>query len=148
MKHQLKQPSWTFQGIEHAWDYPVALGHPYKQLPAQGAPSFSPEDSPVGLKYDQGKPRLELIDSEWLEGVGRVLGFGAEKYAANNWRKGLAITRLLGASLRHIFAFLRGEDNDPESGECHLYHASFGLMTASWMLKHRPELDDRYKGAA
>jgi hypothetical protein len=99
----------------------------------------------VGLKFDSDKPPMALLEPEWLEGVSRVLGFGAKKYAAHNWRKGMAITRLIGASLRHTFAFLKGEDVDPESGEGHLYHASCCLMFASWLIQHKPELDDRFK---
>lgn len=99
-----------------------------------------------GTKHDGGKPDMALLDSEWLLGVAEVLTFGKKKYAAQNWRGGLEVMRLLSAALRHIFAFLRGEDSDPESGLPHLHHASCCLMFASWMVKNRPELDDRYKG--
>lgn len=99
----------------------------------------------TGTKHDSGKPRMELLDSLWLTGVARVLTFGATKYAAHNWRAGLQISRLIGACLRHIFAFLRGEDKDPETGESHLYHASCCLMFAANMMETRPEMDDRYK---
>lgn len=98
-----------------------------------------------GTKHDAGKPEIALIDSEFIEGVAAVMTFGKRKYAANNWRKGLEVTRTISASLRHIFAYLRGEDTDPESGLSHLYHAACGLQFAAWMAKHRPELDDRYR---
>lgn len=96
-------------------------------------------------KFDQEKPRMDLLDPDWLEGVAKVLTFGAEKYSPNQWRKGIQISRLIAAAYRHLGAVNRGEDIDPESGELHLYHASCCLMFASWMLQHRPELDDRYK---
>lgn len=98
-----------------------------------------------GLKHDGAKVQLDLLSPLWLEQVGWVLTFGAKKYAAHNWRKGIAISRLIGASLRHILAFLRGEDNDPESGLPHLSHASCCLMFASELMVTHPELDDRYK---
>jgi hypothetical protein len=98
-----------------------------------------------GIKNDAEKIRLELFSSTWLFGVGRVLTFGAKKYAAHNWRKGLEISRLLGACLRHVLAFLGGEDNDPETGLLHLYHASCCLMFASELYCTHPELDDRWK---
>lgn len=101
-----------------------------------------------GVKHDQDKPRMDLLDPEALEGVARVLSFGARKYAEHNWRKGLAISRLLGAALRHIFAHLRGEDLDPESGLMHLDHAACCLMFAQWTARNRPELDDRWKHEA
>lgn len=98
-----------------------------------------------GTKYDQDKPRMELLDSEWLEEVAWVLTFGARKYAADNWRGGISIRRLLGAALRHLFAVVRGEDRDPESGLTHVGHLSCCAMFLYWTLKHKPELDDRWK---
>jgi hypothetical protein len=98
-----------------------------------------------GTKHDAEKIRLDLLSSDWIEGVGDVLTFGAKKYAAHNWRKGIKFSRLLGAALRHIFAFLRGEDLDPETGLSHLYHASCCLMFCSELHKTMPEMDDRFK---
>lgn len=98
-----------------------------------------------GIKHDQDKNRLDLLSSTWVEGVGKVLTFGARKYSANNWRSGLARSRLLGACLRHVFAYLRGEDLDPETGLLHLYHASCCLMFASELHYTKPETDDRWK---
>jgi hypothetical protein len=99
----------------------------------------------VGLKYDTEKVRVDLLDPEWLEQVGAVLTFGAKKYAAHNWRGGISYSRLLGACLRHVFAILRGENTDPESGLPHSAHASCCLMFLAFMMKYRPDLDDRWK---
>ncbi len=96
-------------------------------------------------KHDQEKIRVELLSPIWLFGVGRVLTFGAQKYAAHNWRKGLELSRVLGACLRHVLAFLGGEDRDPESGLPHLDHAGCCLMFARELWETRPDLDDRYK---
>lgn len=101
-----------------------------------------------GTKFDQGKPRLDLIDSTFLEELGKVLGFGAQKYAAHNWRNGLALSRLQGAAMRHMVRFNDGESVDPETGLSHLAHAACNVMFALWTLKNRPELDDRYKVGA
>jgi hypothetical protein len=100
-----------------------------------------------GTKHDQKKPRMELLSSQWLLGVSQVLTFGAEKYAPWNWTKGIERSRLLGAALRHLVAYMGGEDNDPESGLSHLHHASANLMFASYLHEARPDLDDRFKGA-
>ena len=97
-------------------------------------------------KYDVNKNRVELLDVEWLEGVGRVLTFGATKYAPNNWRKGFAWSRLAGACLRHVYAFMRGEHKDPESGESHLLHAACCLMFLYVMTIHRSDLNDLQTG--
>lgn len=98
-----------------------------------------------GTKHDAGKVQVELLSPSWLIGVGRVLTFGAQKYAAHNWRKGIALSRLLGACLRHVLAYLGGEDLDPESGLSHLLHASCCLQFAYELSENRPDLDDRFK---
>ncbi len=105
-----------------------------------------PKELLVGVKHDDGKPPIALIDSEMIEGVAAVMGFGAKKYAAHNWRKGLQVSRCLSAALRHIFAFVRGEDLDPESGLPHIDHAICSLQFARYMWKHREDMDDRYRG--
>lgn len=83
----------------------------------------------LGRKFDSGKTRLGLLPPLAIESVGRVLTFGAEKYAKDNWKYvDGAVERYLDASLRHIFAYLRDEQDDPESGEHHLAHAVCCLM--------------------
>ncbi len=99
----------------------------------------------TGLKYDTEKIPLELLDPLALEGLGKVLAFGKNKYAAHNWRGGISYSRLLGAALRHTFAILRGEDLDPESGLPHVDHLGCCWMFLSNMMKTRKDLDDRYK---
>lgn len=100
-----------------------------------------------GTKNDSEKIQVELLSARWLFGVGQVLTFGARKYAAHNWRKGIALSRLLGACLRHVLAFLGGEDCDSETQLSHLYHASCCLMFAAELHETHPDLDDRYKPA-
>lgn len=105
-----------------------------------------PEDiSVTGVKFDADKPRMDLFSTIWLNGVARVLAFGAKKYAADNWRKGMARRRLIGASLRHITAYNAGEDNDQETGLSHLDHASCCLMFARELHETKPDTDDRFK---
>jgi hypothetical protein len=98
-----------------------------------------------GDKYDGGKSRLDLLDRELLEEMGHVLAFGAEKYSAWNWQKGIPISRLVAAALRHLVAYSAGETYDAESDRNHLGHIGCCLMFAMWMERHRPELDDRPK---
>ena len=101
--------------------------------------------SEAGVKHDGDKTRVDLLDAEWLEAVGQVLKFGAKKYAAHNWRGGIAYSRLIGAALRHLLAIMRGEDTDPESGLPHTAHLSCCVMFLHWMMIHRKDQDDRYK---
>lgn len=81
------------------------------------------------LKFDRDKNRLDLIPAEAIEKIGNVFTYGAQKYSAENWRKGfLDLGRLLAATLRHINAYQQGESIDPESGLPHLAHAATDLM--------------------
>jgi hypothetical protein len=106
---------------------------------------MSQAEETVGVKYDGDKPRTDLLPWRPIRAIAEVLGFGSRKYAAHNWRKGIAISRLLGAAIRHIFAYLNGEDKDPESGLSHLAHAGCCIMFALEMEETRPDLDDRWK---
>ena len=99
----------------------------------------------TGVKYDTDKPRMDLLDADALEGLAKVLTFGAQKYASHNWRGGISYSRVIGALLRHTFALLRGEDTDPESGLPHVDHLGCCWMFLSSFMKNRPDLDDRYK---
>ena len=100
---------------------------------------------PVGTKYDQDKPPMALLDPAFLEGVAGVLGFGANKYAANNWRAGIKYSRLVGAAYRHLGAINKGEDVDPESGLSHSHHLGCCVMFLASMMETRPDMDDRWK---
>ena len=83
----------------------------------------------VGKKYDQGKPRWDLIDFTILESVVRVITHGAEKYGDDNWLQvENGKERYFAATMRHITAHRRGEYLDPESAEPHLSHAICNLM--------------------
>lgn len=98
-----------------------------------------------GQKFDQDKPRVDLLDPLALEGLAKVLTFGAKKYAAHNWRGGISYSRILGGLVRHTFAIMRGEDIDPESGLPHIDHLGCCWMFLSNFMKTRPDLDDRWK---
>lgn len=102
--------------------------------------------SPTGVKYDQEKPRVDLLDPLALEGMARVLAFGAKKYGDHNWRGGITYSRLVAAAFRHLLAILKGEDLDPESGLPHVDHLGCCWMFLSNTMKTRPDLDDRFKG--
>lgn len=99
----------------------------------------------TGVKFDNEKPDMSLLSSIAVLKVAEVMTFGKRKYSANNWRGGIAYTRLLAAALRHIFAYLGGESKDPESGISHLAHACCCLFMILEFEVTRPELDDRYK---
>lgn len=86
-----------------------------------------------GIKYDNDKPRWDLLPMEQLEEVVKVLSMGAKKYADENWKKLDNLQqRYYGAALRHIVAWKKGEIIDSESGLPHLAHAICCLMFIMW----------------
>lgn len=99
-----------------------------------------------GKKNDQRKPPLALNPPHALEEMAKGFGYGAEKYGQYNFLGGIAVTRTLSAALRHINAFLKGEDNDIESGNSHLGHALASIaMTVENYKVHGKKVDDRFK---
>ena len=96
-----------------------------------------------GGKYDDGKPRWALLPPGPLEEVARVYTFGATKYEADNWRKGMLWSRTFSAIMRHCWAFWRGETHDPETGLHHMAHACFGCLTLIEYTNKKTKTDDR-----
>lgn len=98
-----------------------------------------------GARYNEGKPAFELIPGLALEDCARVFDYGRKKYAAWNWAKGMSWMVVFGCLLRHLYAWARGEDNDPESGLPHLGHAMCNLVMLCTYSRTYREGDDRPK---
>lgn len=85
---------------------------------------YDPDDENPKDRIGQTKPPLHLIPpaAEVLESV--VMGLGARKYGAFNWRSAkVKATVYIAAAKRHLAQWLDGESNDAESGVSHLAHA-------------------------
>lgn len=101
---------------------------------------------PEGLKYDDGKLPLDLWSPDALDATAMVLAFGAKKYEAYNWAKGIKYRRVFAALLRHLWAWWRGATFDEETGYNHLAHAMCCLMfLLHYEMNHSTyqEFDDR-----
>lgn len=84
-----------------------------------GGDGENPKDR-IGVR----KPPLHLIPpaAEVLESV--VMALGAKKYGAFNWRSAdVKASVYVAAARRHLLQWYDGQDDDPESGVCHLAHA-------------------------
>lgn len=75
-----------------------------------------------GIKFDDEKPRYDLLPPTAIDTMVRVLTFGAKKYSPDNWKK-VERVRYIAAAMRHMFALLRGEIYDSETGLHHGAHA-------------------------
>ena len=93
------------------------------------------------VKFDSGKVDWTLVPFEALEGMVQVLEFGAVKYSRNNWQmdNGFKWTRVAASALRHLFAWLRGEDNDPESGLSHISHCQCNLLFLAYYIRNKSQ---------
>jgi hypothetical protein len=82
-----------------------------------------------GRKFDGGKLEYGLLPPYALEETVKVLTFGAQKYERDNWQKVPdSKRRYFDALQRHMWAWKKGEQLDPESGIHHLAHAMCCLM--------------------
>lgn len=86
---------------------------------------------------------MALLPPAPLVEIAQVLTFGAEKYAAHNWNKGIGFERLYSALQRHMAAWWAGEETDLESGLPHLAHAGCCLLFIMELRRAKPECDDR-----
>lgn len=87
-------------------------------------------------QYGDRKVPVQLVPPAALAYIALGTREGAKKYGAYNWRE----TRVesmtyIGAILRHLMAYLDGEDIDPESGNPHLAH----LMASAAILADATE---------
>ena len=110
----------------------LAEAHYHPGYEDVGFPQFPINHTPkeeAGRKFDGGKLEYGLLPPLALEETVKVLTFGAQKYERDNWQKVPdSKRRYFDALQRHVWAWKRGEQLDPESGIHHLAHAMCCLM--------------------
>jgi hypothetical protein len=80
-------------------------------------------NSNVNHKFDQGKPRLDLVPPGIIEAVGVIRTYGTEKYGDPDGWKNVEPNRYVAALLRHTVAYMRDPAGvDDESGLPHIWH--------------------------
>lgn len=84
-----------------------------------------------------------VLEPEQLVTAARVFEYGAGKYAAWNWAKGMRWSIPIGCALRHLYAVLDGEKIDSESGLPHMGHVYCNIIMLNWFIENYPEGDDR-----
>jgi hypothetical protein len=103
----------------------------------------------MAIKNDKDKPRLGLIPTHAIFAAGRALTYGADggKYGDYNYKtgEGLDWNRYYDAVLRHLFAWIGGEDKDKESTLSHLDHAIAGISMLIDAVESDVGKDTRFK---
>lgn len=110
---------------------------------------FKSLEDKKAVRFDEGKTNWSLMPFEAIEEINKVLEFGVKKYAAWNFIQdgGMNHSRVINSMLRHIFAYMQGEDKDPESGLSHIAHVGCNVVFLLYYNKY-PEMfkakDDRH----
>ena len=99
-----------------------------------------------GLRYNTGKAQIHQVPTSLINGVAKVLMYGAQKYEKGNFRKGMDWTTPYDCLQRHMMRWLDGEQLDEESNLPHLYHAAANIAMLIEYSETCKELDDRFTG--
>jgi len=94
-------------------------------------------------RYNTGKLRWDLVDWEGIEEMLKVLEFGANKYAANNWQKGLHKKEILESTQRHLIKLFQDEEVDQESQLHHAGHIMCNMMFYLYHDRHSSFVSER-----
>lgn len=102
----------------------------------------------LGNRFNENKLRWRNFPLFLMRPLIEVGQKGEEKYGTFNFLAGQKVSNCLDSLHRHLDAFIdpSQDDNDPESGASHLAHCAWNALVALYMIKTRPDLDDRYKG--
>lgn len=125
----------------HAYDDPCVYCGDSKD---KWEPKAQPKPEEGGYRYDSGKLPINLVPVEAIHGMAQVLQFGAKKYTARNWEKGMAWNRVYDSAMRHLLDWEKRIDKDPESGLSHLKHALTNLaFLVTYEERGLTKFDDR-----
>jgi hypothetical protein len=151
---------WANVGVPVS-DY-IGFGAIYRKIPVakqgdndaswkdvQAKAEASKAEPSKALTYDDGKPPLAYLPWAALDEVAMVQAYGHQKYGDfYNYRKGMEVGRSLSCAIRHIRAYMEGEDDDPESGRNHLAHAATRLLFTLQNIADGKQIDDRHNKQA
>lgn len=129
---------YSFGGVVEQKDVPDLPVHRYPVYGMNASGDQQTWDTGAVRDTQDGKPRYDLIDPEFLRRVAEVMRKGAEHYGEFNWTKGIPSQRYMASLLRHVFAYYAGDDS-----EDHLAAAAFNLMGI--MRNEGTDLDDLFQ---
>lgn len=83
-------------------------------------------------KYDEGKPRLDLVPPAAIEAIGQVMTQALDKYQEGSWKK-VEPYRYRAAMMRHMCKYLEDPESlDEDSALPHLWHV---LTNAAFLVE-------------
>lgn len=91
------------------------------------------EKAGLGMRFNTGKTRFDLIPQSWIRSLAQILTVGAAKYEPRNWEKGLSWSETLGSLHRHLDAWVSGERYDKETKCHHLGHVAWNALALMTM---------------
>ncbi len=98
-----------------------------------------------GRKFDGDKLRYDLLPFDVIDELVKDLTYGAAKYEANNWQK-VDASRYKAALMRHMSAYMQGEEIDKESGLPHIVMVMCNAMFLRWKDKHDKNTIEKITG--
>lgn len=101
-------------------------------------------DAVTGGAKGQKGCQLGAVDPLALIEVGKIAGFGGEKYERYNFAKGYKWSLSYDALQRHLMAFWAGENIDPESKLPHVAHAAWHCLALLTFSLRNKGTDDRF----
>ena len=97
------------------------------------------------LATAQDKAPLDYLEPVADEAIARAIRSGAVKYGTRNYVEEPIEARIYVAAFRrHITAWLKGEDIDPDSGMHHLAHVGANVHVVLAAIEAGEFIDDRH----
>jgi hypothetical protein len=126
---------WRHAQEVDGYTFPIT---PEKLAENQKKPT-NPKDT-VGIK----KAPFSTVSAPVMAEVGVAMMEGALKYGRHNFRGvGVRASVYYDATIRHLFSYWEGEDQDPDSGMSHVTKAIASLMVLRDAMIHNKCDDDR-----
>lgn len=95
-------------------------------------------------KEVKNKTRYDMLPWDAIKELAEVSMFGAEKYGDHNWKVGIEYTTYWNAAMRHLTAWINGEDNASDSNKSHLAHAAWNCLAILHLQMNGVPTDDRF----
>lgn len=96
-----------------------------------------------GLRFDNDKPRYDLLPPEALMALAELYRVGSMKYNERNWERGMSWGTCFRALMSHSWKFWRGEHFDQETGAHHMIMAAWNAIAIYTYFVRGIGVDDR-----